>query len=99
MKVCVFFLRSRVARKSAESSSMSWAPQQMEPFTIPLKVGARLNCQGARGENVGAVGPQRDSNYVIALAAAACSRSFSALPASATPRIRKDALAPGSAPE
>ena len=29
---------------------------------VPLKVGARLNCQGAHGENLGTVGPQRESN-------------------------------------
>src|SRR5437660_5995593 len=34
VKVCVFFLRLVVARRSAESSSMSWAPQKMESFTI-----------------------------------------------------------------
>src|SRR5260370_23521123 len=35
MKVCVFFLRSRVARRSAELSSMSWAPRRMDSITIP----------------------------------------------------------------
>ena len=63
------------------------------------KLAQRQNFQGAHGENLCTVRPQRESNQVVVLAAAACSRSFSAFPASATPRIKKDALAPGSAPE
>jgi hypothetical protein len=35
MKVRVFFQRSLVVRRLAMSSSMSWAPQRMESFTIP----------------------------------------------------------------
>src|SRR6266571_9245455 len=63
------------------------------------RLAQRQNFQGAHGENLCTVRPQRESNQVVALAAAACSRSFSAFPASATPRIKKDALALGSSPE
>jgi len=36
MKVCVFSPRLLVARRLAESSSMSWAPQKMESFNDSL---------------------------------------------------------------
>jgi hypothetical protein len=60
---------------------------------------ARLHYQGASGENPCAAGLQPESSYVDGLAAAACSKTFTALPTSATPKITNVALVPGSAPQ
>jgi len=65
---------------------------------VPFEVGARLHYQGARGENPRAAGLQLKSSYVDGLAAAACSKAFTALPTSATPKITNVALVPGSVP-
>jgi hypothetical protein len=66
---------------------------------VPCEVGARLHYQGARGENPCAAGLKPESSYVDGLAAAACSKIFTALPTSATPKITNVALVPGSAPQ
>ena len=61
--------------------------------------GGRLRYQGACGENPCTAGLQPESSYVDGLAAAACSKTFTALPTSATPKITNVALLLGSAPE
>jgi len=65
---------------------------------VPFEVGTRLHYQGARGENPCTAGLQPESSYVDGLAAAACSKTFTALPTSTTPKITNVALVPGSVP-
>jgi len=65
----------------------------------PCELDARLHYQGARSENPCVAGLQPESSYVDGLAAAACSKIFTALPTSATPKITNVALVSGSVPE
>ena len=65
---------------------------------VSRELGAQLQYQGARGENRCAAGLQPESSYVDGLAAAACSKTLTALPTSATPKITNVALVPGSVP-
>jgi hypothetical protein len=66
---------------------------------VPCEEGARLHYQGARAVRIPVL---QDSNrnraYVVGRAAAACSKIFTALPTSATPKITNVALVPGSVP-
>jgi hypothetical protein len=76
---------------------MGGAPQRNR--VGPMLGRARLHHQGASGENPYAAELQPESSYVDGPAAAAFSKTFTALPTSATPKITKIALVPGSVPQ